>query len=161
MRKTRDILYTIFMGLILFLSGAIILGGIEYFINEYIGFDIVSVILFFIAARYLTILVLKGLSTTSKFYSIYIQIMVILMYIFKDYVFFLVYYIVSGANIFAILKSIPYLMYERLLSYFIYSSEIGLGYYVLNLFSGILDVVILFVGVYTSYKITKIYNNKA
>ncbi len=155
MRKTRDILYTIFMGLLLFLSGAIILGGIEYFINLYIGFDFVSVILFFILARFLTTLVLKGIESRGFFYSIYLPLMVVVMYLVKDYVFFLVYYIMAGVNILSVLAFIPELMLERIISYFVYSSEIGLGYFILNLLSGLLDILILFIGVYQSYKITK------
>lgn len=155
MRKTRDILYTIFMGLLLFLSGAIILGGIEYFINLYIGFDFVSVILFFILARFLTTLVLKGIESRGLFYSIYLPLMVVVMYLVKDYVFFLVYYIMAGVNILSVLAFIPELMLERIISYFVYSSEIGLGYFILNLLSGLLDILILFIGVYQSYKITK------
>lgn len=155
MRKTRDILYTIFMGLLLFLSGAIILGGIEYFINLYIGFDFVSVILFFILARFLTTLVLKGIESRGLFYSIYLPLMVVVMYLVKDYVFFLVYYIMAGVNILSVLAFIPELMLERIISYFVFSSEIGLGYFILNLLSGLLDILILFIGVYQSYKITK------
>ena len=155
MRKTRDILYTIFMGLILFISGAIILGGIEFFISMYIGIDFVSVILFFILTRFLTNLVLKGIESRGLFYSIYLPLMVVLMFLLKDYVFFLVYYILGGVNILTVLSVIPELMLDRLISYFVYTSEIGIGNYIINLFYGIIDILILIIGVYQSYKITK------
>ena len=143
------------MGLILFISGAIILGGIEYFINLYIGIDFVSVIIFFILARFLTNLVLKGIESRGLFYSIYLPLMVVVMFLLKDYVFFLVYYILGGVNVFSILAFIPQLMLDRLITTFIYSSEVGVGNYILNLLSFIVDVIILIIGVYQSYKITK------
>ena len=65
MKNTRDYLYVIFMGLILFLSGAIILGGISYFIDVYIGFDFVSVLLYFVVSMFLTRQILKGISITQ------------------------------------------------------------------------------------------------
>ncbi len=143
------------MGLILFLSGAIILGGIEYFINLYIGIDFVSVILFFILARFLTNLVLKGIESRGLFYSIYLPLMVVVMFLVKDYVFFLVYYILGGVNVLTVLSVIPELMWIRFISTFIYSSETGLGYYILGIIRLLLDILILFIGVYQSYKITK------
>ena len=143
------------MGLILFISGAIILGGIEYFIYSYIGIDFVSVIIFFILARFLTNLVLKGIESRGLFYSIYLPLMVVVMFLLKDYVFFLVYYILGGVNVFSILAFIPQLMLDRLITTFIYSSEVGVGNYILNLLSFIVDVIILIIGVYQSYKITK------
>ena len=121
----------------------------------YIGIDFVSVILFFILTRFLTNLVLKGIESRGLFYSIYLPLMVVLMFLLKDYVFFLVYYILGGVNILTVLSVIPELMLDRLISYFVYTSEIGIGNYIINLFYGIIDILILIIGVYQSYKITK------
>ena len=81
--------------------------------------------------------------------------MVVLMFLLKDYVFFLVYYILGGVNVLTVLSVIPELMWNRLISTFIYSSETGIGYYILGLFSLLLNITVLVVGVYQSYKITK------
>ena len=85
MRKTRDVLYTIFMGLILFLSGAVILGGISYFIDRYIGIDFVSVLLYFFMATFLTKRIMMNIVSRGIFYSIILPIYTGLMYLIKDY----------------------------------------------------------------------------
>ena len=149
MKNTRDYLYVIFMGLILFLSGAIILGGISYFIDVYIGFDFVSVLLYFVVSMFLTRQILKGISIMLPLYTA-------IMYFVKDFVAILVILITSGETFIDAISFIPYYYIVRFISVFSIDFSVdGVFTAIINLLITILDILIMIVGVYNSYKITK------
>ncbi|MBR4237674.1 hypothetical protein IKQ02_04495 [bacterium] len=156
MKNTRDYLYVIFMGLILFLSGAIILGGISYFIDVYIGFDFVSVLLYFVVSMFLTRQILKGISIRNKFVSIMLPLYTAIMYFIKDFVAILVILITSGETFIDAISFIPYYYIVRFISVFSIDFSVdGVFTAIINLLITILDILIMIVGVYNSYKITK------
>lgn len=158
MNKTKDILYAIFMGLILFVAGAIILGGVSYLIDTFIGFDFISIILFFLLSIYLTKLVMRGIGTRSKFYSIILPIYVVLMYILKDYVAIFVIYISAGVPFKSLLLIMPYYMWLSIVSTFTITSVSGIFDFIIGILMFIVEILIAGAGAYQSYKITKNIN---
>lgn len=156
MSKTRDYLHVIFIGLLLFLSGAIILGAVSYLIGAYIGIDLISVILYFVMATFLTKQVLKGVETRNKFISIILPIYTALMYILKDYIALLVVYIISGAQFVEILKLVPTMMFYNFINIFIFDASVsGIFGFIINILFEVIEILIMGAGVYYSYKITK------
>ena len=157
MRKTRDVLYTIFMGLILFLSGAVILGGISYFIDRYIGIDFVSVLLYFFMATFLTKRIMMNIVSRGIFYSIILPIYTGLMYLIKDYVAFLIVFIVSGASIKDTLLVIPSMMFYSFINAFLIDfSATGFFNGIINILMLVIEILIMAAGIYNSYRVTKI-----
>ena len=155
MKNTRDYLYVIFIGLILYLAGAIILGGISYFIDVFIGFDFVSVLLFFIFSMFITRQVLKGISIRNKFVSIILCIYTAIMYFIKDFVAILVVLLMSGEAFFDALLFIPYYYFVTFISVFTIDFSVdGVFTAIINLLITIIDILILVIGVYNCYKIT-------
>lgn len=155
MKNTRDYLYVIFIGLILYLAGAIILGGISYFIDVFIGFDFVSVLLFFIFSMFITRQVLKGISIRNKFVSIILCIYTAIMYFIKDFVAILVVLLMSGEAFFDALLFIPYYYFVSFISVFSIDFSVdGVFTAIINLLITIIDILILVIGVYNCYKIT-------
>jgi len=156
MSKTRDYLHVIFIGLLLFLSGAIILGAVSYLIGTFIGIDFISVILYFVTATFLTKQVLKGVETRNKFISIILPIYTALMYILKDYIALLVVYIISGAQFVEILKLVPTMMFYNFINIFIFDASVsGIFGFIINILFEVIEILIMGAGVYYSYKITK------
>ena len=155
MKNTRDYLYVIFIGLILYLAGAIILGGISYFIDVFIGFDFVSVLLFFVFSMFITRQVLKGISIRNKFVSIILCIYTAIMYFIKDFVAILVVLLMNGEAFFDALLFIPYYYFVTFISVFTIDFSVdGVFTAIINLLITIIDILILVIGVYNCYKIT-------
>lgn len=156
MRKTRDYLYLIFVGLILFLCGSIILGCVSYLIDRFIGIDFISVILYFFVAIFLTKQVLKGIEIRNKFVSIILPIFTALMFILKDYVAIVVFNAMSGVSFLQIIKSVPLTMWYNFIGIFTASIDaVGVFNFILNILFFIIDILIMGVGIYYSYRITK------
>ena len=156
MKNIRDYLYVIFIGLLLYLSGAVILGGISYFIDITIGIDFISVLLYFLSSIFLTIQVLKGITIRNKFVSIILPIYTALMYFLKDFIAILVINMVNGGTFLESLMIIPYIYYINFITVFqIDFSVDGVFSAIIRLLITILDILIMAVGVYNSYKITK------
>ena len=155
MKKTKDYLYVIFIGLILYLAGAVILGGISYFIDVFIGFDFVSVLLFFVFSMFITRQVLKGISIRNKFVSIILCIYTAIMYFIKDFVAILVVLLMNGEAFFDALLFIPYYYFVTFISVFTIDFSVdGVFTAIINLLITIIDILILVIGVYNCYKIT-------
>lgn len=156
MKNIRDYLYVIFIGLLLYLSGAVILGGISYFIDMTIGIDFISVLLYFLSSIFLTRQVLKGITIRNKFVSIILPIYTALMYFLKDFIAILVINMVNGGTFLESLMIIPYIYYINFITVFqIDFSVDGVFSAIIRLLITILDILIMAVGVYNSYKITK------
>lgn len=156
MKNIRDYLYVIFIGLLLYLSGAVILGGISYFIDITIGIDFISVLLYFLSSIFLTRQVLKGITIRNKFVSIILPIYTALMYFLKDFIAILVINMVNGGTFLESLMIIPYIYYINFITVFqIDFSVDGVFSTIIRLLITILDILIMAVGVYNSYKITK------
>lgn len=156
MKNIRDYLYVIFIGLLLYLSGAVILGGISYFIDITIGIDFISVLLYFLSSIFLTRQVLKGITIRNKFVSIILPIYTALMYFLKDFIAILVINMVNGGTFLESLMIIPYIYYINFITVFqIDFSVDGVFSAIIRLLITILDILIMAVGVYNSYKITK------
>lgn len=156
MKNIRDYLYVIFIGLLLYLSGAVILGGISYFIDMTIGIDFISVLLYFLSSIFLTRQVLKGITIRNKFVSIILPIYTALMYFLKDFIAILVINMVNGGTFLESLMIIPYIYYINFITVFqIDFSVDGVFSAIIRLLITILDTLIMAVGVYNSYKITK------
>ena len=155
MRKTKDYLYVVFIGLILFLSGSIILGGIRYFSAIFIGIDFISTLAYFFLSSFITRQIISKISIRNKFVSFILPFYAALMYIFKLYTTAFIELLVSGYGFIEILKVIPMSMYYNLIIIFnpvYYSSFTS---YIVQLLSFIIDVFVGFVGVYYSYRVTK------
>ncbi len=156
MKNIRDYLYVIFIGLLLYLSGAVILGGISYFIDMTIGIDFISVLLYFLSSIFLTRQVLKGITIRNKFVSIILPIYTALMYFLKDFIAILVINMVNGGTFLESLMIIPHIYYINFITVFqIDFSVDGVFSAIIRLLITILDILIMAVGVYNSYKITK------
>jgi len=157
MNKTKDILYTIFMGLLLYVAGAVILGGAQYFINMYFSMDFISIILYFFLARYITSQVLKGVNERGKFYTIILCIYTALMYLMKDYVATTIYLFMIGYGFKELISLVPFTMYLNFITIFDFSLSID-GFFVsiISLLIKIIDLLVMGYGVYTTYKLTKV-----
>ena len=155
--KIGDYLYVIFIGLLLFLAGSIIIGGASFLLKAYVGIDLISVILYYIVTIYITKEILKHIDIRNLFVSIYLPILAGLMYIFSEYVAFVIIYTVNGAPILQVLGVIPRIMYYNFLSYFTSFSLSVDGIFgpILNIFYLIIEILVVTVGVYQSYKITR------
>ncbi|MBP5343370.1 hypothetical protein J6Y73_05540 [bacterium] len=156
MKKTRDYLYLIFVGLILYICAAIILGGISFFVETYVGIDFISVILYFLVSIFITRQVLKGISIRNKFVSIILPLYTALMYILKDFIAIFIIYFLDGASIIDAILLIPRIYYLRLITAFSFDFTVdGVFTSIINALIYIIDILIMCVGIYNSYKITK------
>ncbi len=154
--KTKDTLYVIFMGLILFLSGAIILGGIRYLISLANFVDFVTVILYFFFAIYITKLVMKKVTTRSRVYSIILPLYTAIMYVLKDYVAFFVIDTLNGIGFKDVFLLFISSLKVEFLSYFAFPTSLsGIFLYIVGILYFIIEVLIMVAGVYQSYRITK------
>lgn len=154
--KTKDTLYVIFMGLILFLSGAIILGGIRYLISLANFIDFVTVILYFFFAIYITKLVMKKVTTRSRVYSIILPLYTAIMYVLKDYVAFFVIDTLNGIGFKDVFLLFISSLKAEFLSYFAFPTSLsGIFLYIVGILYFIIEVLIMVAGVYQCYRITK------
>jgi len=154
--KKKDTLYVIFMGLVLFLSGAIILGGIRYLISLANFIDFVTVILYFFFAIYITKLVMKKVTTRSRVYSIILPLYTAIMYVLKDYVAFFVIDTLNGIGFKDVFLLFISSLKVEFLSYFAFPTSLsGIFLYIVGILYFIIEVLIMVAGVYQSYRITK------
>lgn len=154
--KTKDTLYVIFMGLVLFLSGAIILGGIRYLISLANFVDFVTVILYFFFAIYITRLVMKKVTTRSRVFSIVLPLYTAIMYVLKDYVAFFVIDTLNGISFKDVFLLFISSLKAEFLSYFAFPTSLsGIFLYIVGILYFIIEVLIMVAGVYQSYRITK------
>jgi len=158
MNKTKDIIYAILFGALLYLVGAIILGAVEYLIDLYIGIDFVSILLYFFLARYITSQLMKGINNGGKFYTILFCIYTGLMFVLKNFVSTFVLLMVSGYSFVEILPLIPMTILGRIISVFKLDLSVnGALASIVNLLMLIIDLLIMGDGIYDAYKITKRY----
>ncbi len=156
MKKTKDYLYVIFIGLILYLSGAIILGAISYFVGTFIGVDFISIVLFFLLSMFLSRQILRGINMRNNFVSIMVVIYTCLMYIIKDYTVFFVMLLLEGYDIMAILSTAPIMLINSFLLIFSLDFSIdGIFTSIIIILSKIIDILIMVAGAYYSYRITR------
>lgn len=151
MNKTKDTLYVIFMGLIEFLSGSILLGGIRFVVNYLMPLDFVSILVYFALVRFLTKLVMRGVSTRSIFYSIYLPILSVLMYLLVNPIYLFIALMVQGASF---LDSVNYIV--------IYSINTFISGFtgepleiLLSSFYLFIELLVILIAVKDSYKLTK------
>ena len=128
----------------------------RHFIDITIGIDFISVLLYFLSSIFLTRQVLKGITIRNKFVSIILPIYTALMYFLKDFIAILVINMVNGGTFLESLMIIPYIYYINFITVFqIDFSVDGVFSTIIRLLITILDILIMAVGVYNSYKITK------
>ena len=151
LNKTKDTLYVIFMGLIEFLSGSILLGGIRFVVNYLMPLDFVSILVYFALVRFLTKLVMRGVSTRSIFYSIYLPILSVLMYLLVNPIYLFIALMVQGASF---LDSVNYIV--------IYSINTFISGFtgepleiLLSSFYLFIELLVILIAVKDSYKLTK------
>ena len=151
MGKTKDVLYVTFMGLLLFLSGSIILGGIRYAITLILPIDFISIFVYFFLVMFLTKQVLRGARFRLTYYSIYLPILSVLMYLLVEPIQLIILFIASGANVLKSIALIPNLIVN---SYILMFSGDVLNI-LLNVLYIIVEIFILVRAASNSYKITK------
>ncbi len=155
MKKTGEYLYLIFIGFLLFMAGAVILGGISYFIDLYIGFDFISVILYYVFSMFLTRQVLKGIEIRGKAVSIILPLYTALMCIIKEFVVYIIILMLAGNGFFESLLIIPYTYLMDIISIFGNGFSMdGIFTSLINILIVILDVAIMIIGVVNSYRVT-------
>ena len=151
MGKTKDVLYVTFMGLLLFLSGSIILGGIRYAITLILPIDFISIFVYFFLVMFLTKQVLRGARFRLTYYSIYLPILSVLMYLLVGPIQLIILFIASGANVLKSIALIPNLIVNSYILMF--SGDVW--NILLNVLYIIVEIFILVRAASNSYKITK------
>lgn len=151
MGKTKDVLYVTFMGLLLFLSGSIILGGIRYAITLILPIDFFSIFVYFFLVMFLTKQVLRGARFRLTYYSIYLPILSVLMYLLVEPIQLIILFIASGANVLKSIALIPNLIINSYILMF--SGDVW--NILLNVLYIIVEIFILVRAASNSYKITK------
>ena len=137
MGKTKDVLYVTFMGLLLFLSGSIILGGIRYAITLILPIDFISIFVYFFLVMFLTKQVLRGARFRLTYYSIYLPILSVLMYLLVGPIQLIILFIASGANVLKSIALIPNLIVNSYILMFIETKN----YFLKNLIANVLGFI--------------------
>ena len=155
--KIKDYIYLIFVSLVLFIAGAIIIGGIKYFIGISIGIDFVSIIIYYLLSAFLTRQILKYIRIRNTFVSIYLPLLTGIMYILSQYVAFIIIYTVMGYPFIEVLKVIPEVMVMQVLSYFTSFSLSVDGIFgpIINILILLIEILVMVIGIYQSYKVTR------
>ncbi len=151
MNKTKDIVYVTFMGLIMFLSGSILLGGIRFVINLIFPIDFISILIYFMLVRFLTKLVMRGVNTRCLYYSIYLPTLSVLMYLLVGPIYTFILLLVAGNSFFS---SLAYTFISYIDSFI--SGFTGEPLQImLSIFYLFIEILVLSLGVRDSYRLTK------
>ncbi len=155
--RIRDYLYVIFMGLLLYLLGAVIIGGVSYFLRRFVGFDFLSVIVYYLISVYITRQIIRNVDVRGNFVSIYLPILTGLMYILSQFVFYFILLLTLGFPIKDVILSIPIYFINEILGYFTnFSLSVdGIFEPLINILLLIIEILIMIVGISQSYKVTR------
>ena len=105
--KTKDNLYLIFMGLLLYISGGLIIAAIRYFINRYVGIDFITIVLYYFGSVYITKLILNNIYIRNKFVTVYLCIMTAIMYLISRFAIYFILALIYKMPILNLMMLIP------------------------------------------------------
>ena len=156
-RNVRDYIYVIFMGLILYLLGAIIIGGVSYFLKRFIGFDFLSVIVYYLISVFITRQIIKNIYIRNNFVSIYLPTLTGIMYVLSQFVLYFIILLMMGLPFKDIFLAVPIAFINEILSYFTsFSLSVdGIFEPLINILLLIIEILIMIVGITQSYKVTR------
>ena len=156
-RNVRDYIYVIFMGLILYLLGAIIIGGVSYFLKRFIGFDFLSVIVYYLISVFITRQIIKNIYIRNNFVSIYLPTLTGIMYVLSQFVLYFIILLVMGFPFKDIFLAVPVAYFNQILSYFTsFSLSVdGIFEPLINILLLVIEILIMIVGITQSYKVTR------